>query len=252
MECEGRCPNWTGSGGGGDGGGGIEFINVVTTYQIMYDGFVVGDGGYFTTSFFAFPSPGGNSSGNTSGGGQTCAGTLRTGCLVNEAVSKAQELLMNKECADFLAGVSLMDPAQVLSELMAGNPQYGTIQVGPTPMVNGAPAVATTELGPPITSENLAAGASSPTRTTNTAIITVNSDPNSIFNSGWNASYSVVGGVSNTTRNAIFMLHELGHAINDLSGFMASGIMFDGNRVPGGNTVSAANTQNVFDHCLPR
>jgi len=53
------------------------------------------------------------------------------------------------------------------------------------------------------------------------------------------------------TLNALTLLHELGHAINDISGWMTSGIMPDGTAVyAGGTFLSMANIANTAQHCL--
>jgi len=149
---------------------------------------------------------------------------------VQQAIQRALELLKNAVCAGFIGGDSLYTPSNVLEGLAGGNPQYGDIQVAAIPPVQGTPVNATTTIGRPFVQTNLLVGDPPSNASNPTAIITMNSNELS-----WNYPHGSDFGFSQTDRNAVTVLHELGHAINFMSaGLGSSGIVQDGPQVPGG------------------
>jgi len=182
--------------------------------------------------------------GGHGGAGGGCFGPLGAGCLVQQAIKKALELLANEECAAFIAGDSLYDPADLLNQLTAGNPQYGNIQVASLGPVQGAPVNATTTSDGTITRTDLSLDGTPLTNPT--VAITMNSNE-----LNWQFSAGNDYGVSQDTRNGLTILHELGHAINFLSdGLGGSGIIQDGPQVPGGMALSQVNKNNTIKKCL--
>jgi RHS repeat-associated protein len=175
-------------------------------------------------------------------------GPLMTGCLVNQAVDKAKQLLNNPDCSKFIGGNGPVDPSTLLGLLAAGSPGYGNISVGPLNSAqivgqdSNAFVVATT------------AGAKPSVYTTNSAaLITINSSPSSPFNSSEGGGFDPgPGPFDRTTLNAETILHELGHAINFIFGSGTSGVFNDGSSVPGGLLLSFVNKVNVFENCIPK
>ena len=84
--------------------------------------------------------------------------------------------------------------------------------------------------------------------TLNPATINVNSDPLTSFNNPPEPGNDF--GLSGTTRNAVTMLHELGHALNFMFGEGTSQIKTDGPSVPGGMLLSKLNTLGVYANCV--
>jgi RHS repeat-associated protein len=178
--------------------------------------------------------------------GTRCAGPLGAGCLVQQAINRALELLTKQECASFIGGDSPLDPTDVLNQLTAGDPQYGNIQVASVPPIEGNPVNATTNITGTSVLPDLLVGDPPSDGSSPTVTITMNSDQlNWLFPPGNDWGYS------QTDRNAVTILHELGHAISFLSnGLGNSGIVLDGPQVPGGMMVSRLNTMNTITNCL--
>ena len=141
----------------------------------------------------------------------------------------------------------MYDPASTLTQLAAGNAQYGTIQVAAIDPIPGFPnfAIGATTVSSGTFARNDLSVDGSPF-VTHTMTITMNSNAlNKQFPPGNDF------GVNRDTRNALDVLHELGHAITGLSGGAgSSGIMHDGPQVPGGMLLSSVNTVNVAENCL--
>ena len=203
-----------------------------------------GDG--FIPLSFACMNPPANPQGrdNNGGGGGKCKGPLAAGCLVQQAITRALDLLTDENCAKFIAGSSMYDPASTLAQLATGNPQYGVIQVDTIAPIQGVPINATTRNDG--TFELTKLSVDGKPFATPTATITMNSNAlNSNFPHGSDF------GVSQTTRNALTILHELGHAINFMAaGFGSSGIMQDGPQVNGGMAISILNAIRTSLNCL--
>jgi RHS repeat-associated protein len=179
-------------------------------------------------------------------GGASCSGPLSAGCLVQQAVARAIELLKNEKCSKFIQGDTIFDPGVILAELQSGDPQYGTINIAPIAPIQGSSINATTEPTGAFLGQDLSIAGPPVIGVNNTVRITMNSDQ-----LNWQFPAGDDFGLSQTTRNALTILHELGHAINFMSsGFGSSGIVQDGPQVPGGMLLSRVNAAAVVANCL--
>jgi hypothetical protein len=141
-----------------------------------------------------------------------CAGALSMGCLLNQAIQKALEALQKPKCRDLFA--DNVDPTALLQNLAAGG-GLGNIQVDDLtePTVSAQTS--------PILPANYSNQSSMGT-TFAGANITVNSSPLAPFSFGFGTTASY--GLDDTSRQAVTLLHELGHAANFIYGQGASTI----------------------------
>jgi hypothetical protein len=134
-------------------------------------------------------------------------------------VAQALQDLLKPNCAQSVFGGGVAkgyDPATILTDMENGT-KYGSIQFGSVPSY----AFAT---------EN-----SSGFLFWKKATITINTFNDPSLGIYWNAG--------NTAVNGLALLHELGHAFNDLFGQGSSAIIFDAN--PDGTSNLAAENQNA-------
>ena len=162
-----------------------------------------------------------------------------TGARTAAAVQRALEALTNPKCASLFA----FNPVELLTRLASGTSSLGAItnaNLGVTPTPTGFQvdvAVTTGILG------------SGPTNFSG-ANITINNNPTSPFNAGWGGATAfgapLSAAYSDAELNAATIIHELGHAANDIFGPGSSAILWDqGNRV-----FSQLNTNFVLKHCF--
>ena len=170
---------------------------------------------------------GGGGGGGGAGGDPPPAPPPQNRDLLDSAVSQALKDLMKPGCGDTIFKQGLPDPATVLQNLVDGG-SYGSIKF-----------------------KDLGAGTGGEESTNNigrlfgksrTVTITINSyndsDPNVAY---WNDG--------SASANAIILIHELGHAFNDLFGKGSSTIENDVSRLGKMNTGAEARNKARTDPC---
>lgn len=125
-----------------------------------------------------------------------------------------------------------LNAAQVLTAMMNGS-TYGSIAPGPIRLKN-LPANTVVNATTAPLSIVTAGGA-----TQAAAEVTIN-----------DLAGDYVNGSSDSSAQLVTMLHELGHAMNDIFGPNTSGIAPDGASVPNGWQISMGNTQLVDTACI--
>jgi RHS repeat-associated protein len=149
------------------------------------------------------------------------------------AMGLASQALDNPKCAALLgSGVSqggaTLTASQVLNLLYVENGMYGSIGFGPLP---SQPGTITSAVTVPWVLNTGGA-------TYNEAAITISTSPGSVWLTG------------NLQQQAILLLHELGHAMNDIFGAGTSGIKDDGSSTQAGIQQSMKNTKLIKKDCF--
>lgn len=175
------------------------------------------------SNFYQAPGAPGN---NTQGSTPSLQAQLQT------AMSLALNALGNPKCAKLLGtglsqGVAIT-ASQVLSLLYSDNPMYGSISFAPRASQPGSITSAVTMDG--INFNGVT--------TSNTADIVISTSPRSVWMTG------------NPQQQAILLLHELGHAMNDIFGPKTSGIINDGSNNKAGIMNSMFNTNQITQNCF--
>lgn len=156
---------------------------------------------------------------------------------IKQRLWAAYLLNKNPDCANLLgqdatAGGAVVTAAKVLTDLMNGA-TYGSIAPGPI-TIPGLPRNTV------VNAKTTAVPIGSPGGTTqNGADITIN-----------DLTGDYVTGTSGFLAQTETLLHELGHAMNDIFGTGTSGIAPDGWSVPNGRQVGVTNTHLVDAACI--
>jgi RHS repeat-associated protein len=159
----------------------------------------------------------------------------RTTTRLSSAIATALQALQDPDCAGlFGLAAGSPDPTTLLTDLQTANSGYGYFQLDTLPLptepnqINNAVTTATFAYGsgPNGTPVNLGV---------NGAVITINLDPATPFNS-----------TANSTDRAVTVLHELGHVYGLIWGAGASSIVND----QGNSALSRDNTALVKRDCF--
>jgi len=169
----------------------------------------------------------------TGSGGTGAAG--RVTAELASAYQLAESLLKQPDCSNIFgqgttASGATLTAAQVLTSLYSGGP-LGNITVGAPPVTPppGYTINATTQAGVTVS------GIGGPSQ--NAAYITINDTAGDYF-------------AGSALDQVVTLLHELGHAMNDIFGPGTSVIQPDGSSVPNGNQISQDNTKLVDISCV--
>ena len=160
----------------------------------------------------------------------------RTTARVSSAIGAALQALKNQDCAALFGLVpGSPDPLTLLTDLQSGESGYGYIQLDDLPLPTDHPNQINNAVTTPTFAYGPAPGGGVVNLGFNGAIITINLDPSTPFNSNASAA-----------DRAVTLLHELGHVYTYIWGASASKIVDDSQS----SDLSKQNTALVKQNCF--